>query len=97
MFHAVNRCRLCGATSYRRVIQRDEGGALVSTSLFQCSGCSVVFADPKAWRDGGLPDAEGRPSPGAVNQASAAGQHVQPAETRPDKFVAVPLAVDRAR
>ena len=47
---------MCGATSYRRVIARDEQGALRSSDLYQCSGCSVVFADPKAWRDGGADD-----------------------------------------
>ena len=55
----VNSCRLCGATCYRRVIERDGSGALVATALYRCVGCSVVFADPKAWRDGedpkGLP------------------------------------------
>jgi hypothetical protein len=44
---------MCGATSYRAVISRDEVGAMRASGLFQCSGCSVVFADPKAWRDGG--------------------------------------------
>lgn len=43
---------MCGATSYRPVIERDASGALRPTSLFRCSGCSVVFTDPKAWRDG---------------------------------------------
>lgn len=43
---------MCGATSYRRVIDRDAHGALRPTALYQCSGCSVVFADPKAWREG---------------------------------------------
>ena len=47
---------MCGATSYRRVIARDEQGAMRHTDLYQCSGCSVVFADPKAWRDGGADD-----------------------------------------
>lgn len=47
-------CRTCGATSYRRVIDRDEHGALRPTALYQCSGCSVVFADPKSWREGGV-------------------------------------------
>lgn len=46
-------CRMCGATSYRRVVARDDEGAMRATQLYQCSGCSVVFADPKAWRDGG--------------------------------------------
>jgi hypothetical protein len=33
-----------------------------SASLYQCSGCSVVFADPKAWR-GGEAEAPPVPSP----------------------------------
>ena len=44
------RCRLCGATSYRRVIARDSAGDLVATALYHCSGCSVTFTDPAAWR-----------------------------------------------
>ena len=47
---------MCGATSYRRVIARDDLGALRPTDLYQCSGCSVVFADPKTWREGGASD-----------------------------------------
>ena len=58
----LNCCRMCGATSYRRVVARDEQGALRSTPLYQCSGCSVVFADPKAWRDGG-PDQPAKVQP----------------------------------
>jgi hypothetical protein len=50
---AINACRTCGATNYRRVVARDTFGHLRPTGLYQCSGCSVVFADPKAWRDGG--------------------------------------------
>ncbi len=49
-------CRMCGATSYRPVIARDATGAMTRTGLYQCSGCSVVFADPKAWREGGNED-----------------------------------------
>jgi hypothetical protein len=45
-------CRMCGATSYRHVIDRDDTGALKPTGMFHCSGCSVVFTDPRAWRDG---------------------------------------------
>ena len=53
-------CRICGATSYRRALARDEGSAMRATELYQCSGCSVGFADPRAWREGGgdaVPDA----------------------------------------
>jgi hypothetical protein len=49
---ATNSCRLCGATSYRPVVIR-EGGAMRPSGLYRCSGCSVVFEDPKSWRDGG--------------------------------------------
>lgn len=44
---------MCGATSYRLVIARDASGAMTHTGLYRCCGCSVVFADPKAWREGG--------------------------------------------
>ena len=47
-----NACRTCGATSYRSVIARGSSGEMRQSGLFQCSGCSLVFADPKAWRDG---------------------------------------------
>jgi hypothetical protein len=47
---------MCGANSYRPVIARDEAGATRPSGLYQCSGCSVVFADPRAWREGGEDD-----------------------------------------
>ncbi len=49
----LNCCRMCGATSYRPVIARDDSGAMRPSGLYQCSGCSVVFTDPKAWRESG--------------------------------------------
>jgi hypothetical protein len=61
----LNACRVCGATSYRRVIARDETGALKPNGLYQCSGRTVVFTDPSAWRDGG-PD------------IAASQQHIEP-------------------
>src|SRR5512135_1680998 len=48
----ISCCRMCGATSYRPVIARDGAGAMTRTGLYRCSGCSVDFADPKAWREG---------------------------------------------
>ena len=60
MPYPVNACRMCGATSYRHVVARDENGKLRPNGLYQCSGCSVVFADPKIWRDGG-PDVQAQP------------------------------------
>ena len=53
MFTPMNACRLCGASSYRRVIERDETGAMRHRGLFACSGCSVVFTDPGSWRENG--------------------------------------------
>lgn len=56
-----------------------------ATGLYQCSGCSVVFADPRAWREGGgdaapeapvvrpltpLPPAAGHESVGAPDFAT---------------------------
>ena len=58
---------MCGATSYRKVVARDESGAMKSTGLYQCSGCSVVFADPRAWREGeGGGGALEEPSPSSM-------------------------------
>lgn len=48
----VNRCGYCGATSYRRVVARDQDGAMRYGSLLLCSGCQREFADLKTWRDG---------------------------------------------
>lgn len=53
--HSIHHCHMCGATNYRRVIARDESGALRQTALYQCSGCNVVFADAKTWREGVTP------------------------------------------
>lgn len=57
---------MCGAASYRPVIDRDGAGAMRASGLYRCSGCSVVFADPRAWRDGGAQEiaaADTAPSP----------------------------------
>ena len=43
-------CRLCGATSYRSVFDRNGAGTLQATSLFRCSGCTMTFRDAKEWR-----------------------------------------------
>ena len=54
-------CRMCGASSYRRVVMRDAAGAMTASGLYRCSGCSVVFADPHDWR--GAPEPESLPPP----------------------------------
>lgn len=48
----IHCCRLCGATSYRPVLARQDG-AMRPSGLYRCSGCSVVFEDPKSWREAG--------------------------------------------
>ena len=42
------RCRICPATTYRKVLTRADDGS----RLYRCSGCGVVFTDPAAWREG---------------------------------------------
>lgn len=63
----ANCCRLCGATNYRRMIERDELGQLRLSDLYQCSGCAVVFATTKAWRGDDQPSL---PPAGALTHAS---------------------------
>jgi hypothetical protein len=46
------RCRLCGAASYRRLTHRGPDGTMQYSGLYRCSGCSVTFSDPVAWREG---------------------------------------------
>ncbi len=43
-------CRVCGATSYRSVFDRNGEGAIRPTSLLRCSGCALTFRNPKEWR-----------------------------------------------
>ena len=104
-------CRMCGATSYRPVIDRDADGALRPTGLFHCSGCSVVFTDPKAWRDGQVelpshasPAGKSRTTPVTARPASAAASPAAPdfgtcgatASTTPSPAVVVEPSTDDA-
>ena len=73
----AHSCRLCGASNYRRVVARDEHGAQRPIDLFQCSGCSVVFTDPKAWREGNAEDMP-LPRPPVVAPAAVMGEHRPP-------------------
>lgn len=50
---ARNCCGYCGATSYHRVVARDETGAMRYTETLQCTGCNRVFASLQIWRQGG--------------------------------------------
>lgn len=85
-------CRMCGATSYRPVIARDGQGALRATDMFQCSGCSVVFTDLRAWRKGG----DQNPPPPPVTPmrpytvTAAGGRTIAPAAPR------LPTGTDRS-
>ena len=88
----MNACRTCGATNYRQVIARDASGDLRPTGLYRCSGCSVVFADPKAWRDGGVDEldirtprmAPQRPIARATAEGRAATPTVLAGTSHPD-------------
>lgn len=74
-------CRLCGSSNYRRILARDAHGARRSTELYRCSGCSVVFADPKAWREGdataamapNIPPGPHKPVGGVIASSGASG------------------------
>lgn len=67
--HPPNHCRLCGATSYRAVIARDAAGALRANGQYQCSGCGLVFRDPKDWR--GSAGSEAAAAPAVASRAVA--------------------------
>ncbi|MFZ2649477.1 MAG: hypothetical protein WA210_05165, partial [Burkholderiaceae bacterium] len=43
-------CRLCGATSYRNIFDRNGAGAIRATSMYRCSGCTLTFQNLKEWR-----------------------------------------------
>jgi hypothetical protein len=81
---------MCGASSYRAVIDRDGSGAMRPTGLYRCSGCSVVFADPRAWREGGADDAV---APRPSVSAGASGIAPVPA-VRQERAAAAPRALD---
>lgn len=67
------RCRLCGAASYRRLTHRGPDGAMTYSGLYRCSGCSVTFADPAAWRE----------SPAIASPTHVIGQQASAPPTQP--------------
>lgn len=71
---------MCGASSYRPVLDRDAGGAMRATGLYRCSGCSVVFADPRAWREGGADEALPSAPPAAPASAGTVPMLAAPDE-----------------
>jgi DNA-directed RNA polymerase subunit RPC12/RpoP len=48
-YKTVYKCRECGATSYQKVIDRAQDGALRATGAYKCTGCRNVFASIRAW------------------------------------------------
>jgi hypothetical protein len=55
----TNICHVCGATSYRYVIERNDGGQMKPTQQLQCNGCKKLFSDVQDWRNGpSAPSAE---------------------------------------
>ena len=48
-YKTIYKCCKCGATSYQRMLERAENGALLPTGAYRCSGCRNVFQTLKAW------------------------------------------------
>lgn len=71
------RCRLCGAASYRRLTHRGPDGVMSYSGLYRCSGCSVTFADPAAWRE----------SPAIANPTRATEEQAGARPTQPQAAV----------
>ncbi len=46
-----NRCRSCGASSYRRLVHRGADGAMRYSDTYRCSGCSLEFTKISSWRE----------------------------------------------
>lgn len=67
------RCRLCGASSYRKMVHRGPDGAMVYSGLYRCSDCSVTFSDPSSWHEAPVRDAT------ADFGDNASPEHVTPA------------------
>jgi len=45
----MSKCHVCGATSFRKVIERDPSGAMSHLGRFACDGCGMVFTDRQVW------------------------------------------------
>lgn len=48
----VNRCHVCGGTSYHQMVARNEHAELRPTETLVCDGCGRSFPDVRTWRDG---------------------------------------------
>jgi rubredoxin len=49
---SINKCRQCGAKSYKPVIERDGLGVMRPSGKYQCTGCKLVFETVGEWRSG---------------------------------------------
>jgi hypothetical protein len=47
-----NCCGYCGATSYHRVVARDDAGVMRYTDALRCTGCGREYANLQVWRQG---------------------------------------------
>ncbi|MBU4182550.1 MAG: DUF1289 domain-containing protein [Gammaproteobacteria bacterium] len=47
-----NRCGVCGSTSYRYLVARNEEGTLTRTQTLVCDGCGRTFQEVATWREG---------------------------------------------
>ncbi len=59
-------CHRCGASCYRRVIERALDGAMRANGRYRCTGCDLVFADRREWHAGGSPDRAAAPAMAAA-------------------------------
>ena len=50
---ARNCCGYCGATSYHRVLARDDAGVMRYTEALRCTGCGREYANLQVWRNSG--------------------------------------------
>lgn len=48
-YKTIYKCRVCGTTTYQRVMGRAETGVLQPTGEYRCTGCRNVFASLRAW------------------------------------------------
>jgi len=48
-YKTIYKCRVCGTTSYQRVVNRVPSGALEPTGEYRCTGCRNVFESLRAW------------------------------------------------
>jgi len=48
-YKTIYKCRVCGTTSYQRVMSRSPSGGLEPTGEYRCTGCRNVFESLRAW------------------------------------------------